>query len=55
MSLISSNGVLSSFALDLDTLQRKLLQIFSRLTKTVFCQELKFSDGLRYLKIDKSR
>ncbi|GFV46752.1 HTH_48 domain-containing protein [Trichonephila clavipes] len=47
-----SNDVLSSFASDLDTTQRKHLQNFSKPTETVFCQRVKdfrcfkaFSEG----------
>ncbi|GFU58588.1 uncharacterized protein TNCV_2100491 [Trichonephila clavipes] len=44
----SSNDVLSSFASDLDTTQRKHLQNFSKSTETVFCQGPRIFGCLRH-------
>ncbi|GFX10696.1 putative transposase [Trichonephila clavipes] len=50
-----SNGVLSSFASDLNTTQRKLLQNFSKPTETVFGQGPRFFGGLRPFQKEESQ
>jgi len=47
--------MLSDFASDLDTVQRKLSQNFDRPTETVFCQGPRFFDGLKHFQTEKSR
>ncbi|GFT32621.1 hypothetical protein TNCV_3145691 [Trichonephila clavipes] len=52
---MSSIDVLSSFASDLDTTQRKHLQNFSKPTETVFCQGPRFFGGLRHFQKEESQ
>ncbi|GFW08910.1 putative transposase [Trichonephila clavipes] len=52
---MSGTNVLSSFASDLDTTQRKHLQNFSKLTETVFCQGTRFFGGLRHFQKEESQ
>lgn len=47
--------MLSGFASDLGTVQRKLLQNFSRPTETVFCEGPRFFGGLRHFQKEESR
>lgn len=55
MTSISSNGVLSGFASDLGTVQRKLFLNFSRPTEIVFCHGPRFFGGLRHFQKEESR
>ncbi|KAJ8946694.1 hypothetical protein NQ318_006951 [Aromia moschata] len=55
MNDILNNGVLSSFASDLDTAKQILLQNFNQPTETVFFQEPMFFGGLRHSQKEESR